>query len=163
MVPGSPRYLPIAVTSVANCIPKPVVLPSLSLSLPPLPRSVLSPLSPSFVCHVDSRSCLTAPYLAHRGSQLRLPISWPSTWLARNSRSSDGGRLGILIGRARRSIAKSQISISRNEPARWRAVRGGICESFVILPAYYSTRSQSYFTLREVLGESNFTRRNLEK
>lgn len=88
------RYLLIAVTSAPNCTPKPEALP----------RPHSSPFSPFFSLLLvpeprRSRFCLSLPYHASHGSQLRVLSRGllDERRLVRNSRSSSGGRLGILI------------------------------------------------------------------
>lgn len=88
------RYLLIAVTSAPNCTPKPEALP----------RPHSSPFSPFFSLFLvpelrRSRFCLSLPYLATHGSQLRVLSRGllDERRLVRNSRSSSGGRLRILI------------------------------------------------------------------
>lgn len=89
------RYLLIAVTSAPNCTPKPEGLPRphptpfpfvLLFFLPPWPEPR------------RSRFCLSLPYLASHGSQLRVLSCGllDEPWLVRNSRSSSG-HLRILI------------------------------------------------------------------
>lgn len=89
------RYLLIAVTSAPNCTPKPEALPR--------PHPAPSPSSFFSLFPVPeprrSRFCLSLPYLASHGSRLRVLSRglFDESRLARNSRSSSGGRLRILI------------------------------------------------------------------
>lgn len=108
----SPRYLPIAVTSAPNCIPKPersFLAFVLSLSRP------FSLLSSSFslVCksHVDLD--LVSPRRISRPADHSYDcLSRGLPRLARNSRSFDGGRHGILIGRALSEVSRTRKSQS---------------------------------------------------